>query len=200
MATHSSILAWKIPWTEEPSGLQSMGSQRVGYDWATEHVYRGKKTRNPSTRWQLQISTLNTVWFLAVLPQGAGGEFWVKFLIIQTLGSLSVQKGTSLFSKHKQNQTMWNFSHSRLCCTVSLPLLFLQSFQWIKLLNFFFFFWQHPQLGPRDWTLPLAFEVQSLYWTTREVPQLKKISLLFYFSSVTHPVGFQGGSGGKESA
>ena len=32
MATHSSILAWKIPWTEEPSGLQSMGSQRVGHD------------------------------------------------------------------------------------------------------------------------------------------------------------------------
>ena len=32
MATHSSILAWRIPWTEEPSGLQSMGSQRVGHD------------------------------------------------------------------------------------------------------------------------------------------------------------------------
>ena len=32
MATHSSILAWKIPWTEEPAGLQSMGSQRVGRD------------------------------------------------------------------------------------------------------------------------------------------------------------------------
>ena len=32
MATHSSILAWRIPWTEEPGGLQSMGSQRVGYD------------------------------------------------------------------------------------------------------------------------------------------------------------------------
>ena len=32
MATLSSILAWKIPWTEEPGGLQSMGSQRVGYD------------------------------------------------------------------------------------------------------------------------------------------------------------------------
>ena len=30
MATHSSILAWRIPWTEEPGGLQSMGSQRVG--------------------------------------------------------------------------------------------------------------------------------------------------------------------------
>ena len=33
-ATHSSILAWRIPWTEEPGGLQSMGSQRVGYNWA----------------------------------------------------------------------------------------------------------------------------------------------------------------------
>ena len=35
MATHSSTLAWKIPWMEEPGGLQSMGSQRVGHDWAT---------------------------------------------------------------------------------------------------------------------------------------------------------------------
>ena len=32
MATHSSIHAWRIPWTEEPGGLQSMGSQRVGHD------------------------------------------------------------------------------------------------------------------------------------------------------------------------
>ena len=32
MATHSSILAWRIPWTEEPGGLQSMGLQRVGHD------------------------------------------------------------------------------------------------------------------------------------------------------------------------
>ena len=32
MATHSSILAWRIPWTEEPGGLQSMESQRVGHD------------------------------------------------------------------------------------------------------------------------------------------------------------------------
>ena len=37
MAPHSSTLAWKIPWTEEPGGLQSMGSLRVGHDWATSH-------------------------------------------------------------------------------------------------------------------------------------------------------------------
>ena len=35
MATYSRILAWRIPWTEEPGGLQSMGSQRVGHDWVT---------------------------------------------------------------------------------------------------------------------------------------------------------------------
>ena len=36
MATHSSLLAWKIPWTKDPDRLQSMGSQRVGHDWAKE--------------------------------------------------------------------------------------------------------------------------------------------------------------------
>ena len=38
MATHSSILAWEIPQTEEPGGLQSKGSKRIRHDWATEHT------------------------------------------------------------------------------------------------------------------------------------------------------------------
>ena len=38
MATHSSILAWRIPWTEGPGVLQSMRLQRVGQDWATKHI------------------------------------------------------------------------------------------------------------------------------------------------------------------
>ena len=38
MTTHSSILAWRIPWTEEPGGLQSTGSQRVGRDGVTKHT------------------------------------------------------------------------------------------------------------------------------------------------------------------
>ena len=33
MATHSSVLAWRIPWTGRPGGLQSMGSHKVGHDW-----------------------------------------------------------------------------------------------------------------------------------------------------------------------
>ena len=39
METHSSIVVWRIPWTEEPGGLQSMGSQRVGHKWVTNTLF-----------------------------------------------------------------------------------------------------------------------------------------------------------------
>ena len=48
MTTHFSILAWEIPWTEEPGGLQSIASQRVGHNWVTEHAWR--------STWGLQIT------------------------------------------------------------------------------------------------------------------------------------------------
>ena len=50
MATHSCILAWRIPWREEPGRLQSMGTQRVRYDSAanTKHFFNLKK-KNPKT-------------------------------------------------------------------------------------------------------------------------------------------------------
>ena len=44
MTTHSSILAWKIPWTEEPGGLQSTGSQIVGHDLATKQQQQQMQT------------------------------------------------------------------------------------------------------------------------------------------------------------
>ena len=49
MAIRSSIPAWKIPWTEEPGGLQSMGPQRVRHNWATEHkslMIKGMQIKN----------------------------------------------------------------------------------------------------------------------------------------------------------
>ena len=46
MATHSSVLAWKIPWTEEPGGLQSMRSQRVGHNWAHTHTHTHTHTHS----------------------------------------------------------------------------------------------------------------------------------------------------------
>ena len=40
MATHSSVLAWRIPWTEEPGGVESIGSQRLRHDWSDwAHIY-----------------------------------------------------------------------------------------------------------------------------------------------------------------
>ena len=46
MAAHSSILAWKIPWTEEPGGLVSMGLQRVRHDWVTPQGSMSNKTKS----------------------------------------------------------------------------------------------------------------------------------------------------------
>ena len=45
IGTHSSILAWRIPWTEEPGGLQSMGLQRVGHNGVTNTHNRSQETR-----------------------------------------------------------------------------------------------------------------------------------------------------------
>ena len=49
MATHSSILAWKTPWTEEPGGLPSLGLKRVGQYWATEHRHEHGLSRKTYT-------------------------------------------------------------------------------------------------------------------------------------------------------
>ena len=51
MATHSSTLAWKIPWSEKPGRLQTMGSQRVGHDWATSLHFTERK---PVSTWPLR--------------------------------------------------------------------------------------------------------------------------------------------------
>ena len=51
MTTHSGILAWRIPWTEEPGGLQSMGSQRVGRDWEV----RGIQEWGLHYQWELWV-------------------------------------------------------------------------------------------------------------------------------------------------
>ena len=49
MTTHFSILAWKIPWTEESGRLQPMGLQRVGHNLATEHTHHDKQVIEVST-------------------------------------------------------------------------------------------------------------------------------------------------------
>ena len=60
MATYSSILAWRTPWTEESGGLQFMGSQRVGHDWVTNTTTQslGKHKKNKSQ----QRGSLQKTW------------------------------------------------------------------------------------------------------------------------------------------
>ena len=67
MATHFSILAWKIPWTEEPGRLQSIGSQRFRYDWATTHACM-IDTRYPDVT---SICNLRKAWHISA-PHGEG--------------------------------------------------------------------------------------------------------------------------------
>ena len=55
MATHSSILAWKIPWTEKAGTLQSMGSQRVGHDWVNSFTYLSPKVHSLHLGWVLVL-------------------------------------------------------------------------------------------------------------------------------------------------
>ena len=56
MATYSSILAWKIPWTEEPGGLQSMGLQRVGHDVVTKQQHSLARL---NAAWNFQVKVGN---------------------------------------------------------------------------------------------------------------------------------------------
>ena len=80
MATHSTILAWRIPWTEEPGGLQSMGSQRVGHSWAHTRAHptmRQRAWNNVEGQWSTDGKETNGVelscnristWFLSFFP------------------------------------------------------------------------------------------------------------------------------------
>ena len=95
MATHSSTLAWKVPWMEEPGGLQSMGSQRVGHDWAISLSLFlsciGEGNGNP-----LQCSCLENprdrgAWWAAVCGV-AQSQTWLKRLSSSSSSSSRVQE------------------------------------------------------------------------------------------------------------
>ena len=70
MLTHSRILAWKIPWTEDPGRLQSMGSQRVGHNWAEQYTFSrahhvfGMYTIHFSIR-KIHCANVSDIWFFA---------------------------------------------------------------------------------------------------------------------------------------
>ena len=112
MAPHSSTLAWKIPWMEEPGGLQSVGSRRVGHDWATSLSRTGEGNGNP-----LQCSCLENprdggAWWAAVCGV-AQSQTWLK--------RLSSSSSSLLTLLHSQNKTyLW----SEFCLDWGLMLIY----------------------------------------------------------------------------
>ena len=70
MATHSSIHVWKIPWTKEPGGLQSMGLQRVGHEWATSLHFIHRKMSD----------FVLVTWFCVLTWLGFYGQMFAKAL------------------------------------------------------------------------------------------------------------------------
>ena len=89
-ATHSSVPAWRIPWTEEPGGLQSTGSRRVRHDWATQH-----STHNPhiyGVRLPLHPPTLPPL-----TPQQKGRDALKEIQDVMGVGGGDLRGSSSLF-------------------------------------------------------------------------------------------------------
>ena len=72
MATHSSVLAWRIPGMGEPGGLQSMGSHRVGHDWSD------LAAAGPSSMWRLKV---RYIWFECCISIVSGKNCFQEILI-----------------------------------------------------------------------------------------------------------------------
>ena len=136
MATHSSIFAWKIPWTVEPGRLQFMGSQKVGHDWGTEDTHA-----------RPEVSKL----FMSDLPGYVSGHacthtcthFYINEIMRYTLLRILLFK----FIIH----IFYILSYSKSCIAfhnLDRPSLLYISFLlvgiWIVFCFFFFFFFFFP--------------------------------------------------------
>ena len=124
MATHSSILAWRIPWTEEPGGLQFTGPQRVGYNWSdlarSMHIImvlgnfclgkwsRRRNTLTTNTQWDgpRQIETIGHLTYgQRAWEQGTGLQTCILNEGYDRELHLLLNKGTECF--FKWNLCLW---------------------------------------------------------------------------------------------
>ena len=102
MAPHSTTLAWKLPWMEEPGRLQSMGLRRVGHDWATSLSRIGEGNGNP-----LQCSCLENprdggAWWAAVYEVA---QSWTR---LKWLSSCSSHTSTGISHRHTHVPSLLN--------------------------------------------------------------------------------------------
>ena len=128
MATHFSILAWRIPWTEKPNGLQSMGSQRVGHDWVTNpftFIWLGFHGGSDSKESACNVG--DQVWSLGwedplekEMATHSSILAWRILWTVQSMGSQRVKHNwatnTFTFSQNIE-EILWRFC-SPLSCTL----------------------------------------------------------------------------------
>ena len=134
MAPHSKTLAWKIPWTEEPGRLQSMGSLGVGYKWATSLSCIGEGNGNP-----LQCSCLENprdrgAWWAAVHGV-TQSRTWLKWLSSSSRSNLYLlphtyiitakNQGINLISLYYLLLSTWLFSGACLSQYFNLFIFFM---------------------------------------------------------------------------
>ena len=122
IATHSSILAWKIPWTEEPGGLEPRGSQRVRHDWAHTHTHT-----HTHTHMYLWLGVCEDLWPI----------FKSGWLLIVDFENFFV----FLYNSHLSDMSFENiFSQSAACLLFLLKLGFTdQNFlNKVQVINYFF--------------------------------------------------------------
>ena len=97
MATHCSILAWRIPWTEESGGLQSMGWQRVGHDWVANTFTGHLKLLDEGPISRIELSS-------EISPNNMGSMWWGNLAGLGYQRSLcliaSVWPNKHLFTQH----------------------------------------------------------------------------------------------------
>ena len=117
MATHSSILAWKIRWTEEPVRLQSVGLQRVGHNWVTEHtqvIYSAQRVKPEYCWFSLSWSTASPGHFLKCLyiKMGPPSPFLTSFSRIMYIKPWSTCKNNTTQRKKLKDSNVSPYSVS----------------------------------------------------------------------------------------
>jgi len=157
MATHSSTLALKIPWTEEPGRLQSMGSLRVGYDWATSlSLFTFMHWRR---KWQPT----------PVFLPGDGGAWWAAIYGVtqsrtwlSDLAAVAYWTPTDL-GAHLPMSCLFAFSYSSLCLHVFINIGLLPC-QWLGHRLELLWYWM-VCLGNKQWSFCHFWDWTQAIWT-----------------------------------
>ena len=175
--THSSTLAWKIPWTEEPGGLQSMGLLRVGHDWETSLSCIGEGNGNP-----LQCSCLENprdggAWWAAIYGV-AQSRTWLKWLSSSSSSSqrIGASASTSVLPMNTQGWFPLGFTGLISLLSKGFSRVFSSTTIWKHQ-----FFSAQPSLWSNShicaWLLEKhSFDYMDLCQKSNKVPSTQKLS------------------------